>query len=64
MAAVNGRFPAEETFVIPPLLDWSSGPTLQKTARWPDQSCEAGGGRLSKREPKCDTNREALLPSR
>jgi hypothetical protein len=30
----------------------------------PDQSCEPGVGRLSRREPKCDTNREALLLSR
>ena len=58
-----GRFPAEETFVIPPLPNWSSAPTLPKIVRWPDQSCEPGG-RLSRREPKCDTNRKALLLSR
>ena len=30
--------PAEETFVVPPLPNWSSAPTLQKIVRWPDQS--------------------------
>jgi hypothetical protein len=53
-----------QPFVIPPLPNWSSAPTLQKIVRWPDQSCEPGGGPLIRREPKCDTNREALLLSR
>ena len=32
--------------------------------RWRDQSCEPGVGCPSSRDPKCETNRKALLLSR